>query len=66
MDTRYVVWHRSRGYGGPDRWSPVVSYNNRPLLFRTEEEAEAYTDQALDRRYYDFATTRVVLVPPPE
>lgn len=60
-----ALWHRSRGYGGPDTWELIVSYNNRPLLFRSAAEAWAFVQEACDTARYDFAVSRVD-IPVPE
>lgn len=64
MTRLFALWHRSRGYGGPATWQLITSYNNRPLLFRSEREARAFAAEGLDTRHYEFAVAPADLTVP--
>ncbi len=64
-ERRYAIWHRSLGYGGPTAWTLITSYNNKPLVFPTEQEALDFIRDGLDTLRYEFAVEPVWFVVPP-
>lgn len=64
--TRYAVWHRGRGYGGPDVWTLITSYTSKPLTFVTRADALDYVREGLDTLRYHFLVYPCEFPPPPE